>query len=116
MNIEDKVNVEIEVGTLAVLISGLYITYTGISIEAIPTSLFMEVAERVAEYLPNWDYSVMTFEEWIANNLMIYPAMLFSEEELKEYESNAIFIKRQLGNVELIATAEVNVCHSTNTS
>ena len=106
MNINDKVDVKIEVGTLAVLVSGLYISNTGIGMEAIPTSMFIELAEKLAEHLPNWDYDVLTLEDWIFNNLIIAPKVLFSDEELEHYKDhNHLFIERKLGNVELVATA-----------
>ena len=94
------VTVDMSLGSLAVLISGLYIHNTGISIEAIPSSLFIELAEQLIEYLP---FNVDTF----VDGLMIAPLELFSMEELDEYKSNPIYIERRLGNATLIATAKV---------
>lgn len=108
MKLDDKVQLEIDLSTLAILISGLYISFTGISSEAIPPSLFIEVAEQVSQYLPKWDYSVISLEEWIKTSLIIAPNILFSEEELEEYKNNEIFLERRLGNVVLIATGGIN--------
>ena len=107
MNLNDKVQLNIDLGTLSILISGLYISYSGISSEAIPPSLFIEVAEKLSEYLPNWDYEKISFEKWIETSLIIAPKILFSEEELENCKNNEIFIERQLGNVVLIATGGI---------
>ena len=107
MNINDKVQIEVDVGTLATLIAGLYVSYSAIDVNAIPSSLFIEIAERVAEYLPSWDYEKISFEDWIKYNLLIMPTAMFDGRELAEMEENDIFIERRLGNVTLIATAEM---------
>ena len=94
------VTVDMSIGTLAVLISGLYIHQTGISVEAIPSSLYIELAEKLSEFLP------LNIDEFI-QKLIIAPKELFTEQELVDYENNAIFIKRRLGNATLIATAKI---------
>ena len=95
------VTVDMSVGTLAVLISGLYIHDTMLSVNAIPSSLFIEVAELLVPYLP------LNVDEFI-RELIIAPKQLFSDEELLDYEkNNKIFIERQFGNAVLIATAKV---------
>ena len=109
MELNDSVNLNLELGTLAVLISGLYIHNTGVPAEAIPPSMFIELAEQVSTYLPNWDYSKLTLEKWIEEYLIIAPKELFSESELDEMRSDDIFIERELGNAVLIAGARVNV-------
>ena len=107
MSLTDKVTIELEVGTLSVLISGLYVSYTGIHVNAIPVSMYMEVAEKVAEYLPQWDYSRLSLEDWIRTSLIIAPKELFSEEELDYYKDNNLFlIQRIMGNAIIIATGE----------
>lgn len=110
MNLDDVVPVKITVGTLSVLLTGLYVSNTGIMIEAIPSSFFIEVGEVVAEFLPTWDYSKLSFEDWIRNFLIIAPKELFSESELEEYQNeNELYIERRLGNVMLVATAKIKV-------
>ena len=105
----DKVTLNINLSTLAVLISGLYLHHTGIAVEAIPASLFIEVAEQLALYLPTWDYNRLSFEDWIANYLIIAPKEMFTEDEIKDMRSEDIYLERILGNVTLIASAKVNV-------
>lgn len=97
---DNVVNVDMSLGSLAVLISGLYIHNTGISIEAIPTSLFIEIAEIIQDYLP---FNVDDF----VNTLIIAPKPLFTEEELMDCQKNELYIERQLGNAVLIATGKV---------
>ena len=94
------VTVDMSVGTLAVLISGLYVATSGISIEAIPSSLYVEVAEMLVEYLP------LNIDDFI-KTLIIAPKELFTEQELVEYKNNEVFIERKLGNVTLVATGKV---------
>ena len=106
MNINDKIVMEMEVGTLATLIAGLYVSYSALNVNAIPSSMFIEIAERVAEHLPVWDYDKISFEDWIKYNLLIMPLAMFSQEELEEFRNNDLFIERKLGNATLIATAE----------
>lgn len=104
--LDDKVTIKIEVGTLAVLISGMYISSNGVPIEAIPASLFIEIAEQMVNHLQNWDYDKLSLEEWVANCLLIAPRVLFSEEELSKYQKeNMFFMERKNGNVVLVATA-----------
>lgn len=95
------VNIDMSVGTLAVLISGLYAVNTGVPIEAIPSSLYVEIAEALISYLP------LNIDEFI-RGLIIAPVELFTEEELSDYqENNEIYLERRLGNATLIATAKV---------
>lgn len=107
MNLNDKISVELSIGTLAVLISGLYIANTGINIEAVPSSLFIEIAEQIAPYLSKWDYDNISFEDWINYNLLIIPKQLCSDDELESFKNNDFYIERRLGNVTLIATGEM---------
>lgn len=104
MNLGDTISVDMTVGTLSVMIGGLYVGHTGISMEAIPSSMFIEVAETLTNYLPLKDILV---EDWIKNFLIIAPRELFSEDELEAYRNNEIFIERKLGNATLIATGKL---------
>lgn len=99
--------INIEEGSLASLIAGLYTLYAVVDVNAIPPILFVEVANQVAKYLDEWDYEALSFEDWIRYNLLIYPKEVFSESEINEYKENTIYIEMELGNVTLIATAEV---------
>ena len=100
MGMEDIVTVDMSVGTLAILISGMYISISGVSIEAIPSSLFVEIAEKVHPYLP------FNVDEFL-KGLIIAPRELFTEEELVTIKDNEVYIEKDLGRVTLIATARV---------
>lgn len=96
----EVVAVDMSLGSLAVLISGLYTYATGVSVDAIPSSLYIEIAENISIYQP------FNVDEFVAG-LMIAPIELFSESELLDYrENNALYIERRLGNATLVATAK----------
>ena len=108
MNLNDTVGLRISVGTLSTLIAGLYVIYSSIDINAVPSSLFIELAEKLVEYLPEWQYDVMSFEDWIKYELLIMPIDFFTEDELKDMENSTIFIKRKLGNVTLVVNGNIS--------
>ena len=105
------VKVEIDTSTLGVLIAGLYTFNALADANAVPVSMYLEVANQLKPYLEKWDYEKMSFEDWIKNELMIYPKVMFSEDELNECKDNDIFIELVIGNVILIATAR---CYTLN--
>ena len=92
------VTIDISIGSLAILISGLYVSISGVAIEAIPSSLYIEVAENLIKYLP------VNIDEFV-KGLIIAPKELFTEQELINIKDNPIYIERKLGNATLIATA-----------
>ena len=100
-NMDRVVTIDLSIGSLAVLISGLYVSISGVSIEAIPSSLYIEIAEKLIEYLP------INIDEFV-NGLIIAPRELFTKQELIEIKDNPLYIERRLGNVTLIATARWN--------
>lgn len=108
IGLSDKLNIEIELGTLATLIAGLYCTYSAIDPVAIPTSVYIELAEKLAKYLENWDYSKISFEDWIKYNLMIIPKVMI-EDELEEFRKNELYYERDNGNIVLVITADMSV-------
>lgn len=103
----DKVGIVIEVGTLATLLAGLYCTYCSIDPSIIPTSVYIELSEKLIPFLGKWDYDKQSFEEWIKYNLIIAPKDLFMEDDLKEFEENDIYFERVEGKVILLVTAKV---------
>lgn len=105
--ISDQVDIKIEVGTLATLIAGMYSTFASIDPLAIPSSVYIELCEKLVPYLENWDYEKWSFEQWIKNSLLIVPKDFFSEEELKQSMNNEIYFERANGRVILVVTAEV---------
>ena len=106
IGLKDKVELKIEVGTLAILISGLYCVYSAIDPLAVPSSLYIELAEKIVPYLEEWDFEKLSFEDWIKYNLLIIPKVLI-EDEIEEYKKNQIYFERENGNVILVVTAEM---------
>ena len=106
INLNEQVPIRLEVSTIATLVAGLYCMYTGTDSMAIPTSLYIEIAEKLIPYLENWDYSKMTFEDWIKYNLLIVPKMLI-EDNLDEFKKNEWYFERDNGNIMLVVTAEM---------
>ena len=107
VSLDDKVNLEITVTTLSVLLAGLYVAYTYVDINAIPSSLFIEVAERLVPYLEQWDYSKISFEDWIRTSLVIAPMEMFTPSELDELKEADIYFERKLGNAVLIVSGDM---------
>ena len=107
MNLSDKISVELEIGTITILLSGLYVHYSGVDVSAIPPSLFIEVSEKLIPYLREWDYDKISFEEWIKQYLVIAPLELFNSSELEELREAEIYFERRLGNVTLIVSGMI---------
>ena len=101
----ELIDIKIEVPTLASLIAGLYCLNASVDPVAIPVSLYLELAEKLLPYLETWDYSKISFEDWLRTSLLIAPKIVFGEEDLKEFQSNEIYFERENGNVILICTA-----------
>jgi len=99
----NKVTVELELGTFATLIAGMYCTYSAVNPMAIPEYLWLEVATKVTPYLKD----IESFEDWIKYNLLIIPKDLCSEEDIESYKKNTEYFERENGNAILIVTFEV---------
>lgn len=107
IQLNDLVGIKIEVSTLATLIAGLYCTMASVDPMAIPSSIYIELAEKLVPYLEEWDYDELTFEQWIGANLLIIPKVLCSEDDIKELKKNTVYLERENGNAILIVTFEV---------
>ena len=103
----DLIDIKIEIPTLASLIAGLYCLNTSIDPVAIPVSLYLELAEKLVPFLEKWDYSKISFEDWLKTSLIIAPKVLFSDSELEEYKQHGIYFERVNGNAILVCTAEM---------
>lgn len=103
-SLDDIISLNISVGTLAILIAGLHSGYTGIDVRAIPSSIYIEIAEKISDELPEWDYDKYSFEEWIQYSLLIAPYEMFSEDEIQELQENTVYYERVNGNVVLVIT------------
>lgn len=106
-SLTEKVDLKIEVGTLATLVAGLYHTFSSVDPIAVPTSVYIELAEKLQPFLEKWDYDKISFEDWVKFNLMIMPKFLFSEEELNEFRNNQIYFEREVGRAILVVSAEM---------
>lgn len=91
--------------SLAILISGLYISSKNIHIYAIPSELFYDVAVILEDYLESWDYDKMSLEEWICNELLIFPKELLDNPE--SYQENTIYVEKVVGRILYVITANV---------
>lgn len=93
--------------TLAVLIAGLYATFSDLNPVAVPQSLWLEIAEKLEPYLDEWDYEKLSFEDWVKYNLFIYPTQALDEETLLELMESTIYFERVNGNVLLSISMEM---------
>ena len=107
IQLNDLVGIKIEVSTLATLIAGLYCTMASVDPMAIPSSIYIELAEKLVPYLEKWDYDELTFEQWVGANLLIIPKVLCSENDIEELKNNTVYLERENGNAILIVTFEV---------
>ena len=101
------VKVDLETSTLAVLIAGLYCINHNTSALAIPESVYLQVAEKLEFFLPNWDYSKIGFEQWIDTCLFICPKVLISEEELEDLKETTLCWEQYNGNALLIISMDI---------
>lgn len=103
------VKVELEKNTFAVLISGLYCTFNNINVMAIPESLWIEIAEKLEYFIDGelWDFSKISFEEWVRTGLFIYPKELLSEEDLEEMQNTTLCWDRLNGNAILVVSMDI---------
>ena len=110
IGLNDRIPLELEIGTLSTLIAGLYCTYTATDPIAIPSSVYIELSEKLVPYLAKWNYDALSFEDWIKYNLLIVPKVMI-EDSLEEFEKNEIYYVRDNGNIELVITASMSeVC------
>lgn len=101
------VKIKINEDTFATLLAGLYVTYHDAEAYAIPSYVWLALAEALSPYLDGWNYPVQSLESWIANYLLITAKEVCSPEELAEFQKNSIYIEILNGNVTLVATAPI---------
>ena len=101
------IEIKLKLETLATLIAGIYCTYAGVDPIAIPQDLWMKIANDLSEELKDWNYEMNSFEEWIAQSLLIIPKELCSEEDLIEFRKNSVYYEWSNGNAWLVVTYEV---------
>lgn len=102
-----SVNLRVEETTLAIIIAGLYSAYASVNVYAVPYEVYLIIAKELIPYLENWNYDVITFEQWIEHNLLIYPKEAFSDDELTSAKNNDIYLEYPSGNAILIICANI---------
>lgn len=101
------VSVDLNTDTLSVLIAGIYCTGHQVNSAAIPQSVWLSVAEKLEFFLPNWDYSKISFEQWVGTHLLIMPKPMLDENEIKELESSTLYWEVPNGNIMLIISMDI---------
>lgn len=110
------VQIEIDESTFATLIAGLYVSFTGAEISAIPPHFWLGIANELSKYMDYWKYDVMSLEEWIGNHLIVTVEEILSPEEIQQFENFPIFIRIGNGNATLIGAGEfIWDCSNTST-
>lgn len=102
------IRIGLNLSTLSILIAGLYCTTHETNAMAVSESIWLEIAEKLEEFLPIWDYSRLSFEDWVDHNLMILPIVLFTNEELEELYKESLCWTRWNGNVELLISMDMS--------
>ena len=102
MEVDDRIRIEISVGSLASLIAGWYFMYTNTNVHAVPSEVFIELAKRLVPFIDK-----INIEEWIKDSLMIAPMMMFTEEDLNVVSGYDIYFEYPNGNVILVVCGEV---------
>ena len=103
------VKLELKLDTLSVLVAGLYCTTHNTNALAIPQSVYLQIAEKLEYFLPNWDYDKISFEDWIETCLLIYPKVLIGDEELEDLQANTLYWEQSNGNAILVISMNIGV-------
>lgn len=99
--------VELETNTLAVLVAGMYCTDHQVDSMAIPQSLWIQIAEKLEYFLPDWDFDKISFEEWIRTHLLILPKPMLSEDEVEELQKTTLYWEQLNGNIILCVSMDI---------
>ena len=100
-------NLELDEGSIAILISGLYMSSKNIHAYAIPSQAFIDVTHELMKYLPDWDYTKHTFEGWVRNDLIIAPIISFEPDELEDLKENTIYFEKVYGRIRFVITGDI---------
>ena len=101
------VMIDLETSTLAMLVSGLYCTNTNTDPRAIPPEVWIQVVNKLEYFLPMWDYTKITFEQWIETGLFIFPKSMLDEDTLEEMMTDGSYWEYQNGNVVLAINMDI---------
>ena len=109
------VGIRIFEDTFSTLLAGLYSTYHDAEILAIPPYFWMMLSNAIIPYLDTWRYDIQSFEDWVANYLIITAKEVCTPDEIDMFKKNTIYIEALNGNMTLIATGDI-IWNSTNIS
>lgn len=109
------VKVNLREDTFSTLLAGLYTTYHEANVYAIPPYFWLMIANVLIPHMENWRYDIQSFEDWIANYLIITAKEVCTKEEIDEFKKNSIYIEALNGNMTLIATGDIIWESSTST-
>ena len=109
------VMVELKTETLAVLISGLYCTSHSVNPMAIPESLWMDIAGKLEYFISNelWDFSKVSFEDFVTQNIFVYPTEMLDVETMEELTTNSLYWETDNGNVTLSVSLNIGEINDT---
>lgn len=93
--------------TFATLLAGLYVTYRDAESYAIPSYVWLMLANALQPYLDDWKYSIQSLEDWIAHYLLITAKEVCTPDEILEFQGNSIYFEAINGNMTLIVTAPI---------
>lgn len=100
------VNIELETDTLAPLIAGLYCIDMDLDAIGVSKSIWFEVAEKLKPYLEKWDYSKISFEDWIKYCLIIYPLEAMKADDIESLQENTLCWTSDNGNATLFISMD----------
>ena len=99
--------VDISKNTLSVLIAGLYCVYHEVDSIAVPESVYLYVAEQLEYFLPDWNYEIISFEDWVKNCLTILPKVMLDDEDIEYLQKNTLYSEMMNGNAPLIVSMDI---------
>ena len=110
------VKIDLDVNTFATMIGALYSTFRGVEVYAIPPYFWLQLAYTLEPYMENWKYDVQSFEDWLSTNLIVTAEEICTEDDIKFFKSNTIFVRVENGNMNLIGAGDILWENSSDTS
>jgi len=101
------VEIKINEDTFATLLAGLYVTFHNAEAYAIPSYVWLMLANALEPHLDGWMYEVQSLEDWINNYLLITAKEVCTPEELQEMKNNTIYLEAINGNMTLVITGDI---------
>lgn len=101
------VKVELKDVTLEMIIAGLYCSSHSIEPMAIPKDVWESIAKKIEFFLDGWDYSKISLEAFIENQIFIYPKSLLDEEDIEQMKNTTLYWEKPNGN--LVLSISMNI-------